>query len=74
MIISDVNAGELQPRIAPRLTTLMQLHRRVLEKTEFEKRLAESWSGYEVARECSSIRSSLQLIVIGEKEIDIRLI
>jgi hypothetical protein len=39
-LISDVYAGKLHPRIAAGLAPLMHLQLRVLEKTEFEKRLA----------------------------------
>jgi hypothetical protein len=39
-LISDVYAGKLHPRIAAGLAPLMQLQLRVLQKTEFEKRLA----------------------------------
>jgi len=40
-LISDVYAGKLHPRIAAGLAPLMQLQLRVLDKTEFEKRLAK---------------------------------
>jgi hypothetical protein len=40
-VISDVYAGKLHPRIAAGLAPLMQLQLGVLEKTEFEKRLAK---------------------------------
>ena len=40
-MISDVYAGKLHPRIAAGLAPLMHLQLRVLEKTEFEKRLAK---------------------------------
>jgi len=39
-LIADVYAGKLHPRIATGLAPLMHLQLRVLEKTEFEKRLA----------------------------------
>ena len=39
-LISDVYAGKLHPRIAAGLAPLMHLQLLVLEKTEFEKRLA----------------------------------
>ena len=39
-LISDVYAGKLHPRIAAGLAPLMHLQLRVLEKTEFENRLA----------------------------------
>jgi hypothetical protein len=38
-LISDVYAGKASPRIAAGLAPLMHLQLRVLEKTEFEKRL-----------------------------------
>jgi len=40
-VITDVYAGKLHPRIAASLAPLMHLQLRVLEKTEFEKRLAK---------------------------------
>ena len=39
-LLSDVYSGKLHPRIAAGLAPLMHLQLRVLEKTEFEKRLA----------------------------------
>ena len=39
-LISDVYAGRLHPRIAAGLAPMMRLQLQVLEKTEFEKRLA----------------------------------
>jgi len=39
-LIADVYAGKLHPRIATGLAPLMHLQLRVLERTEFEKRLA----------------------------------
>jgi hypothetical protein len=39
--IADVYAGKLNPRIAASLALLMHLQLRVIEKTGFEKRLAE---------------------------------
>ena len=40
-LIADVYAGKLHPRIAAGLAPLMQLQLRVIEKTDFEKRLSE---------------------------------
>ena len=40
-LITDVYAGKLHPRIATGLAPLMQLQLRVLEKMEFEQRLAK---------------------------------
>ena len=40
-VISDVYAGKLHSRIAAGLAPLMHLQLRVLEKTEFEKRLGK---------------------------------
>jgi hypothetical protein len=39
-LITDVYAGKLHPRIATGLGPLMHLQLRVLEKTDFEQRLA----------------------------------
>ena len=40
-LIADVYAGKLNPRIAAGLAPLMQLQLRVIEKADFEKRLAK---------------------------------
>ena len=40
-LISDVYAGKLHPRVAAGLAPLMHLQLRMLEKTEFEKRLGK---------------------------------
>jgi hypothetical protein len=40
-LIADVYAGNLHPRIAAGLAPLMHLQLRVIEKTDFEKRLAK---------------------------------